>query len=78
MASFEDVRKLFADGKPDEAGKIARENWNELSHIDRAYREQLYSSVKPNDNSLAWVACLYVVRCGMGLGDSAFSYFLAF
>lgn len=57
-ATVEDVMKLVSEGKLEEAGKMAREDWGHITSLDSTQRESIFASCSPEEQSLAWLAGL--------------------
>lgn len=57
-AKVEELMKLVSEGKLEEAGKLAREEWGQITSLDSAQRESLLASCAPGDQSLVWLAVL--------------------
>ncbi|XP_019861392.1 PREDICTED: COP9 signalosome complex subunit 3-like [Amphimedon queenslandica] len=56
----EELMKLVSEGKLEEAGKLAREEWGQITSLDSTQRESLLASCAPADQSLVWLAVLSV------------------
>ena len=58
MAAVEELCRLVSDNELDTAGQLAREQWTQLTSIDRTQREALLVSLSPGEHSLVWIAVM--------------------
>lgn len=58
MAAVEELCCLVSDNELDAAGQLAREQWTQLTSIDRTQREALLVSLSPGEHSLVWIAVM--------------------
>lgn len=58
MAAVEELCRLVSDNELDAAGQLAREQWTQLTSIDRTQREALLVSLSPGEHSLVWIAVM--------------------